>query len=159
MQRTVTAERCWGAQLLLHSDNGAPMKYRRSGQASQLGVTPSRGRPRVSNDNPCSESLFRTLNYCPRWPSQGFGDIYAARCGCSMSRMYNKDHRDSRIRFFTPAQRHPVKIKIYWQSCAEYQAARPAHPERWSGETRNWSPIGAVMLNPERPEIECRKAA
>ena len=127
----------------------------------ELGVTPSRGRPRVSNDNPYSESLFRTLKYCPRWPSQGFADIDAARVWvCDFIAWYNQEHRHSRIRFVTPAQRHRGEDKeILAKRDAVYQAARAAHPERWSGETRNWSPIGAVMLNPERPEIECRKAA
>jgi hypothetical protein len=44
-----------------------------------LGITPSRGRPRVSNDTPYSESLFRTLKYCPQWPQDGFADLDAAR--------------------------------------------------------------------------------
>jgi len=80
MQRTVMAERCWGAPLVLHSDNGAPMKsLTLLAKLYELGVTPSRGRPRVSNDNPYSESLFRTLKYCPQWPAQGFADLDAAR--------------------------------------------------------------------------------
>jgi hypothetical protein len=45
----------------------------------ELGVISSRSRPRVSNDNPCSESLFRTLKYCPRWPSEGFKFLEGAR--------------------------------------------------------------------------------
>jgi putative transposase len=72
---------------------------------------------------------------------------------------YNQEHRHSRIRFVTPAQRHHGEDKVILaKRDAVYQAARAAHPERWSGETRNWSPIGAVMLNPERPEMKCQKA-
>ena len=44
-----------------------------------LGITPSRGRPRVSNDNAYSESLFRTLKYCPQWPQAGFPSLDAPR--------------------------------------------------------------------------------
>jgi putative transposase len=162
MQRTVMAERCWGAPLVLHSDNGAPMKSSTLlAKLYELGVTPSRGRPRVSNDNPYSESLFRTLKYCPQWPAQGFADIDAARAWVrDFIAWYNSEHRHSRIRFVTPAQRHRGEDKeILARRDAVYQAARAAHPERWAGETRNWSPIGVVSLNPERPEMECQKAA
>src|SRR3546814_9148361 len=65
---------------LLHSDNGAPMKsVTLLSKIYDLGITPSRGRPRVSNDNPYSESLFRTLKYCPQWPLDGFASLDAAR--------------------------------------------------------------------------------
>ncbi|MNF68065.1 Integrase core domain protein [compost metagenome] len=63
LQRSVTHEKCWQQPLVLHSDNGAPMKsVTLLTKMYDLGITPSRGRPRVSNDNPYSESLFRTLN-------------------------------------------------------------------------------------------------
>ena len=61
--------------LVLHSDNGAPMKSSTLlSKLYDLGITPSRGRPRVSNDNPYSESLFRTLKYCPQWPKDVAAD-------------------------------------------------------------------------------------
>jgi putative transposase len=162
MQRTVMDEQCWGAPLVLHSDNGAPMKSSTLlAKLYDLGITPSRGRPRVSNDNPYSESLFRTLKYCPQWPAQGFADLDAARLWvCSFIEWYNNEHRHSRIRFVTPAQRHRGEDKVILaKRDAVYQAAKSAHPERWSGDTRNWSPVGEVMLNPERPVMECQKAA
>ena len=72
-----------------------------------LGITPSRGRPRVSNDNPYSEPLFRTLKYCPQWPESGFADLDTARIWVrDFIAWYNHEHRHSRIRFVTPAQRH-----------------------------------------------------
>lgn len=154
MQRTVMAEQCWGAPLILHSDNGAPMKSSTLlAKLYDLGISPSRGRPRVSNDNPYSESLFRTLKYCPQWPSQGFADIDAARAWVrDFIAWYNNEHRHSRIRFVTPAQRHRGEDEaILAKRDSVYQAAKAQHPERWSGATRNWSPIGTVMLNPERP--------
>ena len=62
MSRTVLAERCAGRPFVLHSDKGAPMKsVTLLSKLYDLGITLSRGWPRVSNDNPYSESLFRTL--------------------------------------------------------------------------------------------------
>ena len=84
LQRSIIREQCWKQPLVLHSDNGAPMKsVTLLTKMHDLGVTPSRGRPRVSNDNPYSESLFRTLKYCPQWPSDGFASLEAARSGCA----------------------------------------------------------------------------
>jgi putative transposase len=162
MQRAVMAEQCWGSPLVLHSDNGAPMKSSTLlAKLYEMGVTPSRGRPRVSNDNPYSESLFRTLKYCPQWPAQGFVNIEAARVWVrDFIEWYNNEHRHSRIRFVTPAQRHQGKDRlILAQRHAVYQEAKARHPQRWTGKTRNWSPIGTVMLNPERLIMESQKAA
>jgi len=66
LQRSVIGEQCLHELLVLHSDNGAPMKsVTLLSKMYELSITPSRGRPRVSNDNPYSESLFRTLKYLP----------------------------------------------------------------------------------------------
>ena len=82
-----------------------------------LGVTPSRGRPRVSNDNPYSESLFRTLKYCPQWPSDGFASLEAAREWVrDFMAWYNEEHRHSRIRFVTPNEGTGAKIKRCWRN-------------------------------------------
>ncbi len=153
MQRTVLAERCGGQPLVLHSDNGAPMKsVTLLSKLYDLGITPSRGRPRVSNDNPYSESLFRTLKYCPQWPKDGFADLDAARRWVrDFMGWYNHEHCHSRIGFVTPAQRHRGEDhEVLAKRHALYQQARHQHPHRWSGNTRNWQPIGAVTLNPER---------
>ncbi|GHD81189.1 hypothetical protein GCM10011419_26780 [Vogesella fluminis] len=125
-----------------------------------LGVTPSRGRPRVSNDNPYSESLFRTLKYCPQWPKDGFADLESARAWVrDFIHWYNHEHRHSRIRFVTPAERHVGKDReILAKRDALYRQARECCPERWSRDTRNWQPVGAVALNPER-EREPQKLA
>lgn len=141
MERTVLAERCAGRPLVLHSDNGAPMKsVTLLSKLYDLGITPSRGRPRVSNDNPYSESLFRTLKYCPQWPADGFANLDAARSWVrDFIRGYNHQHRHSHIRFVTPAQRHCGEDKeILAKRHVLYQQAR------------NWQPIGAVTLNPQR---------
>jgi putative transposase len=162
MQRTVLSERCAGKPLVLHSDNGAPMKSSTLlSKLYDLGITPSRGRPRVSNDNPYSESLFRTLKYCPQWPMDGFADLDAARSWVrDFIRWYNHEHRHSRIRFVTPEQRHRGEDQeVLAKRHALYQQARNQHPHRWSGATRNWQPIGTVTLNPEREQPALEMAA
>ena len=65
--------------------------------------------------------------------------------------LYNTEHRHRAIRFVTPEERHRGEDRaILAQRHALNQAARQAHPERWSGKTRNWEPIEVVSLNPER---------
>ena len=119
---------------------------------------PSRDRPRVSNDNPYSESLFRTLKYCPQWPESGFADLDAARLWVrDFIAWYNHEHRHSRIRFVTPAQRHRGEDHaLLAKRHPLYEAAKARNPARWSGGTRNWTPVGAVDLNPQRQD---KKAA
>jgi putative transposase len=64
---------------------------------------------------------------------------------------YNHEHRHSAIRFVTPAQRHAgLDAALLRKRDAVYQAARAAHPERWSGDTRNWKPVSIVHLNPDQ---------
>ena len=162
LQRSVIREACVRQPLVLHSDNGAPMKSATLlSKMYELGVTPSRGRPRVSNDNPYSESLFRTLKYCPQWPRDGFADVDAARSWVrSFVHWYNHEHRHSRIRFVTPEQRHQGKDHaLLAKRHLVYQQARKRHPERWAGNTRNWTPVGDVTLNPEREEMPQSAAA
>jgi putative transposase len=138
--------------LVLHSDNGSPMKGATMlATLQRLGIMPSFSRPSVSNDNPYSESLFGTLKYTPSYPSQPFASLDAARGWVNeFVRWYNHEHRHSGIRFVTPAQRHLGLDKaILAARKGVYEAARQQRPERWRGETRNWSPIAEVWLNPE----------
>jgi len=162
LQRSILSEKCLRKPLVLHSDNGAPMKsVTLLSKMNDLGVTPSRGRPRVSNDNAFSESLFRTLKYCPQWPQNGFASLDVARAWVrDFMRWYNTEHRHSRIRFVTPAQRHQgLDVAVLAKRHEVYKRAYAERPERWARHTRNWQPIGDVALNPERLEVAQKEAA
>jgi putative transposase len=76
LERSVWAEKYLKKNVVLHSDNDAPMKsLTMRAKMYDLSVVTSQRRPRVSNDNPDSESLFRTIKYHPRWPSEGFNSL------------------------------------------------------------------------------------
>jgi len=159
-------------QVILHSDNGGPMKGAAMLATLQgLGVMPSFSRPAVSNDNPYSESLFKTLKYRPAYPVRPFADLAAARQWVNgLVDWYNHEHRHSAIRFVTPAQRHAgLDGALLDHRKAVYEAARACHPQRWRGPTRNWQGVQTVHLNPNhndtsasnRTEVktEAKKAA
>ena len=142
-------------QLVLHSDNGAPMKGATLLATLQsLGIASSFSRPAVSNDNPFSEALFRTAKYRPDYPSQPFADLDQARHWVTQFvDWYNHHHRHSAIRFVTPDQRHQqLDQAILEQRQRTYRLARDRNPQRWSGSTRNWQPISVVWLNPNPPK-------
>jgi len=144
-------------QVILHSDNGSPMKGATMlATLQQLGVIPSFSRPSVSNDNPYSESLFRTLKYRPDYPEQPFEDVTAARDWILFFvNWYNNEHLHSAIKFITPEQRHTGQDKeILANRKALYQQAKSKNPNRWSGEIRNWNAIEKVFLNPDNQKIE-----
>lgn len=139
--------------LVLHSDNGGPMKGATMlATLQKLGVVPSFSRPSVSDDNPYSESLFRTLKYTPAYPSKPFESIEAARQWVHrFVQWYNNEHRHSAIRYVTPTQRHDgTEHGLLKQRETVYEAARRRNPARWSGKTRNWNPATEVWLNPPK---------
>jgi putative transposase len=153
MQRSVMREGCWRQPLVLHADNGAAMKSQTlQMKLYELNITTSHSRPRVSNDNAYAESLFRTLKYVPQWPSSGFRTLGEARQWVEkFTHWYNEEHRHSGIRYVTPGQRHRGEDNALLKQRDDlYRMAQKAHPERWSGRTRNWQPEGPVTLNPER---------
>lgn len=142
--------------LVVHSDNGSPMKGATLlATLQRLGVATSFSRPSVSNDNPYSESLFRTMKYRPGYPSNAFESIEKARDWVAgFVRWYNTEHLHSSIRFVTPEDRHSGReLAILERRQNVYQRARARHPERWTGNTRNWDPIEVVALNPDRIPI------
>src|SRR5688500_6349775 len=115
-----------------------------------LGIVPSFSRPHVSNDNPYSESLFRTLKYACAYAGR-FHTADAARDWVTrFVAWYNAEHLHSGIRYVTPNQRHCGQDReILAARRRLYEKVRRQRPERWSGSTRNWEPIAAVVLNPE----------
>jgi len=141
------------APLVLHSDNGSPMKGASLLETLYaLGITPSKSRPRVSNDNPYAESIFRTCKYRPNYPASGFSDLTQAReWVLKFVKWYNTEHRHSGLNFVTPNQRHTGMDKNILEKRRKlYETAKSAHPERWSKGTRNWTLPDEVWLNPEQ---------
>ena len=90
--------------LVLHSDNGSPMKGATILETLYArGITPSRSRPRVSNDNAYAKSLFKTLKYVPDYQLQGFKTLDEARVWVrNFVNWYNNEHRHSGINYVTP---------------------------------------------------------
>ena len=145
-------------QVTLHSDNGAAMRGAvLLATLEKLGVVPSFSRPGVSNDNPYSESLFKTMKYVPYYPDKPFEDITRARRWVEKFVVwYNTEHLHSAIKFVTPQQRHEgLDKEILSQRTRVYEQAREKNPSRWSCKTRDWAEIPEVRLNPDN----CEKAA
>lgn len=143
-------------QVTLHSDNGSPMKGATMLATLQnLGIMTSFSRPAVSNDNPYSESLFRTFKYRPDYPENPFADLRAARNWVEQFvAWYNYEHYHSSIRFVTPQQRHTGEDRqILAHRKQVYQKAKQNQPNRWSQEIRNWEPIKEVHLNPQNNQV------
>lgn len=141
--------------LVLHSDNGGPMKGATMlATLHKLGVIPSFSRPSVSNDNPYSESLFRTMKYRPEYPSRPFETIDQAQSWIDeFVFWYNTRHLHSSIRFVTPDDRHYAREQdILSNRSRVYERARRRNPKRWSNEIRNWNRVECVYLNPEKTD-------
>lgn len=116
-------------QLTLHSDNGSPMLA----TLQRLGVAGSRSRPSVSNDNPFSEALFRTLKlYRPPLPVKPLQSLlHARRWAIQLVHWYNHEHRRSALGFVTPPQRHvQIDRSLLSNRVRVYTAARNQHPSR-----------------------------
>ena len=142
--------------LVLHSDNGSPMKGASMLSTLQrLGIVPSFSRPRVSNDNPYSELVFRTMKYRPDYPSKPFVSLTEAReWSAVFVRWYNEEHKHSSLKFVTPAQRHYVQARKLLNTRKELmEQAKRQNPGRWgSRTTRNWLLPEKVWLNPDQEE-------
>lgn len=144
--------------LVLHADNGGPMKGSTMlATLQRLGVVASFSRPSVSDDNPFAEAIFRTLKYRPGYPKKPFADRPAAQAWVDgFVSWYNEEHLHSGIRFIRPSDRHDGKDNaILAARHVLYTKAKARTPRRWTRATRNWTPVGAVRLNPER-ETVCR---
>ena len=144
--------------LVLHSDNGSPMKGATMLETLyRLGITPSNSRPRVSNDNPYAESVFKTLKYRPNYQPKGFSSLEEARKWCAdFVKWYSYEHHHSGIKFLTPHEVHEGKGEaVLARRHKVYEAAKAKHPERWNGrKTRDWSMFTEVFLNPENAAFD-----
>ena len=138
----------------LHSDNGSPMKGATMLATLQnLGVVPSFSRAHVSDDNPYSESLFKTLKYKETYPRIFETIEFAKEWVSGFADWYNNEHLHSGIKFVTPMQRHTGRDKAILENRkATYLKAKSKHPERWSKNIRNWDWQEIVYLNPNKKE-------
>ena len=151
--------------LVLHSDNGSPMKGATMlATLQKLGVMPSFSRPSVSNDNPYSESLFKTMKYRPNYPDKPFDNLADARGWVAgFVHWYNDVHHHSALKFVTPNQRHQCEDQaILTARHLLYEQAKTANPERWARETRNWKSETIVFLNQNnsnKKEVDIKEIA
>lgn len=139
-------------QLVIHSDNGHPMKGATMLATLQaLGIAASFNRPGVSDDNPYMESHFRTMKYRPEYPSRPFATIEQARSWVArFQRWYNQQHLHSAIGFVAPEQRHcGADIVVLERRSQVYEQARCRNPARWSKACRSWKRVERVVLNPK----------
>lgn len=151
---TVAKHEVLPGQLTLHADRGGPMKAKVTAQLlADLGVTKSHSRPHTSNDNPFSESQFKTLKYQPKFPER-FGCIEDARAFCrDFFHWYNNDHHHVGIGLMTPNQVHygqAAEILAHRQGVLD--AAFAEHPERFVRKPPA-PPVlpNAVWINPPKP--------
>jgi len=157
LEETVLKHDIPPGQLNIHSDRGRPMISKPVAfMLADLGVTKTHSRPYVSDDNPYSESQFRTLKYCPNFPDR-FGCLEDARAFCqSFFGWYNEEHRHSGIALLTPATVHSGQAEaILAQRQAVLTAAHQAHPERFVRRPPTPLPIpSAVWINKPKTEPE-----
>jgi putative transposase len=120
-------------QLTLHADRGSSMKSKVVAQLlSDLGITKTHSRPHVSNDNPFSESQFKTMKYRPEFPNR-FGCIQDARAfGVTFFPWYNDVHRHSGIALYTPSDVHYGRAQeVQQRRQLTLDAAYQQHPKRF----------------------------
>ncbi len=156
IKKAVVSEKIQGEPLVLHSDNGSPMKaVTFQTLLEKLGIQSSYSRPRVSNDNPYSEAMFRTMKYRPEFPYKGFEDLSVAREWTSkFVHWYNCEHQHSGLEFVTPEQVHTGGyIDVLKNRQIVYEQAKQQHPERWSRGTRDWKANNSVALNPMKDNL------
>lgn len=133
IEHSCRAQNIAAGQLTVHADRGSSMKSKPVALLlADLGVTKTHSRPHVSDDNPYSESQFRTLKYRPGFPDR-FGSIEDARGFCqSFFRWYNQEHHHSGLGLMTPAMvHHGQAARILAHRQVVLDAAYSAHPERF----------------------------
>lgn len=161
IERAVLRERIAGQPLVIHQDNGSPMKASTFvAKLQELGIDASYSRPSVSDDNAYAESLFRTCKYRPEYPGV-FENLDEARAwALRFERWYNHTHKHRNLKFVSPAERHcGVDQAIFNARRVIYEQARANHPARWTRNTRDWSLSNQVWLNRPTQEIVMRQVA
>jgi len=142
--------------LIIHQDNGAPMKGTLKACMENLGVAMSYSRPHVSDDNPYSESLFGTMKTRPSYPRRPFSSLEEAQAWVrSFVHWYNEEHRHSAIGYVTPCQRHlgEADAILAKRRCVDARA-KQKNPERWPGVARAGDAPTDVFLNPDKQTLE-----
>jgi len=138
-------------QLILHADRGSPMVAKSTALlCADLGISKSHSRPHVSNDNPFSESQFKTIKYRPELPDR-FGSLQDARAQVGpLMHWYNHEHKHSSLALLTPADVHYGRVDtIIGARQRVLDLAHAAHPERFvRGQPTHPSPPDAAWINP-----------
>ena len=144
-------------QLTIHSDRGPAMTSKPVALLlADLGVTRSLNRPHVSNDNPFSESQFKTLKYCPEFPDR-FGSLEDARSfSDGFFSWYNQEHRHSGIAMLTPEMVHYGRAEqVIAARCLVLQEAYRKHPERFVRQPPEPLRLpAAVWINPPAKVVQ-----
>jgi putative transposase len=133
IEESCNKQRIQPGQLTLHADRGTSMRSKPVAfLLADLGVTKTHSRPHVSDDNPYSESQFRTMKYRPEFPDR-FGCIQDSRAfSQGFFRWYNEEHRHSGLALLTPAMVHYGQTAlILEQRQSVLDVAYRAHPERF----------------------------
>lgn len=160
LAQTLIAQSCANqnieqGQLTIHADRGTSMKSKPVALLlSDMGVTKTHSRPHVSNDNPFSESQFKTMKYRPEFPRR-FGSIEDARSFCrDFFHWYNDEHRHSGIAMLTPATVHYGREKqVTKQRETVLLEAFDKHPERFVNKIPEPMKLPeAVWINPPKTE-------
>lgn len=137
-------------QLIIHADRGSSMTSKAVALLlADLGVTKTHSRPHVSDDNPYSESAFKTLKYCPAFPER-FGSIQDVKSFCrDFFSWYNLEHKHSGIGLLTPEQVHYGMAKeVVEKRGNTLESAFLKHPERFKGKMPKPLPLPeAVWIN------------
>lgn len=143
-------------QLTIHADRGPSMKSKPVAfLLADLGVTKTHSRPHVSNDNPFSESQFKTLKYRPEFPARS-GSIQDSREFCrQFFPWYNTEHRHHGIALLTPQMVHYGHAAAVIDARQQVlNAAHAAHPERFVRKPPVALPLPkAVWINPPKKEV------
>lgn len=142
-------------RLTIHADRGPQMlPLTRSQFYAKLGIVGSHSRPHVSNDNPFSESQFKTTKYHPSFPGRFTGLEHALDWGRGFFPWYNHEHHHSALAYLTPAQVHRGRTEEVLRAHEQtLMRAWQAHPERFvNGPPRVQRPPSEVWINPPKSD-------